>query len=244
MKVLITSGGTDVMIDRVRRIKNMSSGTFGNKIATEFLETGHEVVFMKAKGSKSPMQFSVDLFNNSAEKDIKHAIDNLADKVGFFTKYQELYSEYEYTTYDQYAEMLKFVIGVEQPDIILLAAAVSDYGVENYFDGKMRSNDLFNIKLKQLPKLINRVKEWAKPSAKLVGFKMLVDSKPRDLIAAAKRSVEENQAEMVIANDLEDIKANNHKISLVFKDKVIDYKTDPTDPNYLAKMVVKHSLEL
>ena len=128
--------------------------------------------------------------------------------------------------------------------IILLAAAVSDYGVENYFDGKMRSNDLFNIKLKQLPKLINRVKEWAKPSAKLVGFKMLVDSKPRDLIAAAKRSVEENQAEMVIANDLEDIKANNHKISLVFKDKVIDYKTDPTDPNYLAKMVVKHSLEL
>ena len=38
MKVLITSGGTKVPIDTVRHIGNMSSGTFGAKIAFQLLE--------------------------------------------------------------------------------------------------------------------------------------------------------------------------------------------------------------
>ena len=41
MKVLITSGGTKVPIDTVRHIGNMSSGTFGAKIAFQLLELGH-----------------------------------------------------------------------------------------------------------------------------------------------------------------------------------------------------------
>jgi len=36
MKILITSGGTDVPIDDVRKISNMSSGKYGAEIATEF----------------------------------------------------------------------------------------------------------------------------------------------------------------------------------------------------------------
>lgn len=237
MKILITSGGTKIPIDRVRNITNMSTGTFGSKIATEFLKLNHKVVFMKAKGSKSPFAITIDLSKgiNTQLWNEHYSINRL------FIDHGDNYMEYEYSTYEQYAEQLKFVIGVEQPDIILLAAAVSDYGVENYFDGKMRSNDLFNIKLMQLPKLINRVKEWS-PNSKLIGFKLLVDSKPLDLIAAAKRSVDENGCDMVVANDLQDIKNNNHKLHLVFKNNVIEYNSDMSDPNFLAKMVVKHSL--
>jgi phosphopantothenate-cysteine ligase len=120
--------------------------------------------------------------------------------------------------------------------------------VENYFEGKIRSNDMFNIKLKQLPKLISRVDEWlcdaGKDRAKLVGFKLLVNSKDYELIDAAKRSLKDNGCDMVVANDLQEIKDNNHKIHLVFYDKVLHYNTDPNDPNFLAKMVVKHCIEL
>ena len=37
MRVLLTSGGTRVPIDRVRDIRNMSMGTFGSRIALELL---------------------------------------------------------------------------------------------------------------------------------------------------------------------------------------------------------------
>lgn len=236
MKILVTSGGTKIPIDKVRDITNMSKGTFGAKIAKEFLKLGHEVVFMKAKGSKSPVSIEIDLMRG-------YDVGKFSTWYNDTAKYLPRYFEYEYATFDQYSEMLKFIIGAEQPDVILLSAAVSDYGVENYFDGKMRSNDLFTIKLKQLPKLINRVKEWA-PNVKLVGFKMLVNSKSYELLDAAKRSVDENHCDMVVANDLQEIKDNNHKIHLVFKDKIVDYNTNHSNPNYLAEMVAKHSLEL
>ena len=41
MRILITSGGTKVMIDGVRHISNMSKGTFGSAICKSFLEKGH-----------------------------------------------------------------------------------------------------------------------------------------------------------------------------------------------------------
>ena len=37
MKILVTSGGTKIPIDRVRDITNMSTGTFGSKIAIELI---------------------------------------------------------------------------------------------------------------------------------------------------------------------------------------------------------------
>lgn len=238
MRILITSGGTKIPIDRVRDITNMSKGTFGSKIAAEFLKMGHDVVFMKAKGSKTPMSINIDLTKG-------YEVGRFSTWYNETAKFLENYQEYEYTTYDQYAEMLKFVIGVERPDIVLLAAAVSDYGVENYFEGKLRSNDMLQIKLKQLPKLISRVDEWlcdaGKDHAKIVGFKLLVNSKESDLIDAARRSLKDNGCAMVVANDLQDIKDNNHKVHLVFDDKVLHYKTDPNDPNFLARMVAQQS---
>jgi phosphopantothenate-cysteine ligase len=244
MKILITSGGTKIPIDGVRSITNMSSGTFGSKIATEFLELKHEVVFMKAKGSKTPVSITIDgsPWNENASQDSLSEQD-YAKWLYKTRSWSGLYMEYEYTTYEQYAEMLKFVISVEKPDIIFLAAAVSDYGVENPVDGKIRSNDMLTIKLCQLPKLISRVKEWA-PKAKLVGFKLLVNSKDNELIDAAKRSVAENGCDMVVANDLRDIKDNNHILHLVLKDSIVKCYPVPEDSNSLAKMVVRQALTL
>ena len=68
MKILITSGGTKVPIDRVRSITNMSCGTFGSRIADAFFSKGLEVfrtgtehgnpiekiTFFMAKGSRRP----------------------------------------------------------------------------------------------------------------------------------------------------------------------------------------------
>lgn len=235
MKILVTSGGTKIPIDSVRDITNMSTGTFGSKIGFELLKLGHELVFYKAKNSKSPMSLNIDLTKG-------YELGQFTSWYNSRSKFISKYVEYDYSTFDQYAEGLKFIIAVEQPDVIVLAAAVSDYGVENTVKGKMRSNDMFNIKLTQLPKLINRVKEWA-PNAKLVGFKLLVNSKESDLIAAAKRSIDENGCDLVVANDLDDIKNNHHRIHLVSKKDMflttVNYVQSPNEPNYLAEVIAK-----
>lgn len=237
MKILVTSGGTKIPIDRVRDITNMSKGTFGSKIATELLKMEHSVVFFKAKGSVAPFELKLDLRLSGFH-------ENYGKLIVEYTKLAPLvhkYSEYEYATFDQYAERLKFIIGVEQPDVIVLAAAVSDYGVENFVDGKMRSNNDYQIKLKQLPKLIYHIKEWA-PKAKLVGFKMLVNSRDYELIEASKRSIADNKCDMIVANDLQEIKDNKHRVHLVFPEKEhMTFTTDPNDPNYLARAVAEHA---
>lgn len=239
MKILVTSGGTKIPIDRVRDITNMSRGTFGAKIATELLKMKHEVVFFKAKGSRTPMEMTVDMRNPWGE--ITETLLKKLMEIGFV---RDNYKEYEYVTFDDYADRLKFVIGVEEPDVIVLSAAVSDYGVENFVDGKMRSNNDYQIKLKQLPKLIYHIKEWA-PKAKLVGFKMLVNSRDYELIEASKRSIADNKCDMIVANDLQEIRDNKHRVHLVFPEKEhMTFTSDPNDPNYLARAVAEHSLLL
>ncbi len=105
-------------------------------------------------------------------------------------------------------------------DAIILAAAVSDYGVENYVDTKIRSKESeMSIQLKALPKLISKIKEWD-PKTVLIGFKLLVDSNPTELVYAARQSIETNGCDMVVANDLRDITEKEHIIRIVTKDHV------------------------
>jgi len=242
MKILVTSGGTKIPIDKVRDITNMSKGTFGSKIATELLKMGHDVLFFKSKYSRSPFEISYDFASDELTSDF----------FGRFSKFQELslkcrqkYKQMEYSTFDEYRERLERWIKIERPDVVMLAAAVSDYGVENPFDGKLRSNDLLTIKLVQLPKIIHLIKTWH-PTCKLVGFKMLVNSKEYQLIEAAKRSIAENGCDMIVANDLADIKEGNHKVHLVFSsDKpVVSANGMSTDPNYLARTVAEFTVNL
>jgi phosphopantothenate---cysteine ligase (CTP) len=242
MKIFITSGGTKIPIDRVRNITNMSKGTFGAKIAYEALKQGHDVSFFKAVGSASPMSKTIDLMDGYS--------------VGQFSTWHNdrsallpRYSECEYDTFDEYVQGLEEVMPLFNPDVILLAAAVSDYGVENFVDGKVRSRtDEFQIKLKPLPKLISRIKTIC-PKAKLVGFKLLVDSTEEELIAAAAKSIADNGCDMVVANDLSDMRKGKHNIRLVLPVEgggtlVHKFETDPNDPNYLAWVVAKFSATL
>ena len=227
----------------------MSTGTFGTKIATEFLRHGHEVHFVRAKGSKSPMSITLDLYKNRLSA---HSNPNeealLAQLIEFYNHNSSRYSESEFKTFEQYERSLKLSMGNIRPDVVVLAAAVSDYYVPNPMQGKLRSNDMLTIKLEPLPKIINKVKGWAedyKPNIKLVGFKLLVNSNRSELILASKKSCEENGCDMVVANDLEDIKLNKHKILLVFpRRECVEYHADPNDPNFLAKKIVEHVEQL
>jgi phosphopantothenoylcysteine synthetase/decarboxylase len=216
MRVLVTSGGTRVPIDRVRHIANMSRGTFGSEIAKQFLlqKDGVCLNFLRAEGSKSP--FSIYL--NLQKQTVAEALEDFSDLARMHEGHRHEYREFLYKTFDEYAERLEHLCRMRdgKPDIVVLAAAVSDYGTKP-LSGKVRSKTSeMSIRLRRLPKLIGKVKRWC-PKAFLVGFKLLVDSTRDELMAAAVESMRKNGCDMVVANDLRDIQNANHAVTLVYR---------------------------
>lgn len=211
MKILITSGGTKIPIDRVRSITNMSKGTFGSRIADAFFNEGlkmfryknehdiliNKITFFMAKGSKLPTLQSV---NDEIYEDGYRPIEYV-----------------EYSTFDDYKNGIEKLLTEETYDIIVVAAAVSDYGVANYYNGKYRSReDDMCIKLVKLPKILPIMRKLA-PNSIICGFKLLVDSTEDELVEAMKKQIAESDVDLVIGNDLRDIKADNHSLMVISK---------------------------
>jgi phosphopantothenate-cysteine ligase len=243
MKVLVTSGGTRIPIDRVRHIANMSQGTFGAEIAKHFLLQGHQVEFLRADRSKSPFQLSVDF----DKVPLPVAVLKFAEMTKLANENLCRYHETTYKTFAEYAAALKMLIcsrkKADRPDIVFLAAAVSDYGTTP-IDGKVRSKDSdMSIQLHKLPKLISEVKQW-NPDVMLVGFKLLVDSTPEELGKAAMKSLTDNKCDMVIANDLRDIQQDNHTLRIALPDSDVSVMRKNDMDMSLAERVVKFSLVL
>lgn len=245
MKILITSGGTKVPIDRVRSITNMSRGTFGSRIVDAFFDeglaafaTGNEhgnsiekITFFMAKGSKKP---TLQSLNDETYEDGYRPIEYI-----------------EYSTFDEYKFGIEELLKKETYDIIVVAAAVSDYGVANYYNGKYRSReDDMCIKLVKLPKILPIMRKLA-PNAIICGFKLLVDSTTAELLNAMKNQIVESDVDLVIGNDLRDIKNDDHKLTVMSKHNTTprEYSLPPPEERKhfavypLAKAVVDECIE-
>ena len=124
---------------------------------------------------------------------------------------------------------------VKEHDVLIHSMAVSDYTpvymtnfneLENSEDlteflnksnseSKISSaSDYQVLFLKKTPKIISLIKQW-NPNILLVGFKLLVNVSKEELFEVARTSLKRNQADLIVANDLSDISANQHIAYLV-----------------------------
>ncbi len=91
-------------------------------------------------------------------------------------------------------------------DIVIMAAAVSDYTPENPSKNKIKSTkNKIKISLKKAPKIIDQVKKYQK-NIFLVGFKAEANISKNELILAAKKKLNESDANMIVANDVGSIR--------------------------------------
>ncbi len=87
-------------------------------------------------------------------------------------------------------------------DVVILAAAASDYTVEQYSQSKIKSSQKsLQIKLKQAPKIIDHIKKWQK-GVFLVGFKAETNLSKKKLEESARKKMKEVKADLMIANDI------------------------------------------
>jgi phosphopantothenoylcysteine synthetase/decarboxylase len=244
MKVLLTSGGTRSYIDEVRILTNLSTGTFGNHLCKAFLRSGHDVTFLYAKGSKCPHELRVDLstiLDHKFVADVKESyfLGKTAIEVEqaatFIRANRDTYHPVSYADFDDYKAKLETCLS-GKPDIVVLAAAVSDYAPVKT-DGKISSElDEMSIHLVKTPKLIRKVKKVL-PNCFLVGFKLLVNSTQEQLEDAMLDQMTKAETDMVVGNDLRDIKANNHTLTVLSIDNLF-YVFDPMSGDKLAQELV------
>ena len=198
LEVLITSGGTISEIDDVRHIGNFSSGTTGAIIAEEFLRSGSRVNYLYSLGSKVPFKRSLNI-----RPDLEFEAESKRTRTVYneYQKYKSSLTEYPVKNFDDYLNTLKSVLETKPVDVVVLAAAVSDYSAVKTV-GKLSSDyEELTIKLKRNPKVISLVKTW-RPEVYQVGFKLLVGVSEEELKNTAYNHMEKNNSDLIVANSL------------------------------------------
>ncbi len=204
MKIFITSGNTWVRIDPVRVVTNTFTGETGLALANFLSENNLNIKLASSN------EYLTALKANS-----KFSIDH-------------------YKYFEELDAVIKKNIHEFQPDVIIHAAAVSDYRPINESPVKIKSK-LDEIDMgKWIPtkKLIKAIRNEYGFTKKLIQFKLETVTTDEELIAVAHKSMLENQSDLCIANRynaLEDVIIVSHEQNKKIKRTEL--------PNHLLKWI-------
>jgi phosphopantothenoylcysteine synthetase/decarboxylase len=212
-EVFVTSGSTRAYLDAVRYLSNESSGRLGAEIAVECLRRGAYVSYFHGKGALTPFNLQrlgeVELSKDEVSRLDLIQIDTVPDLAG----------------------ALEVELKDGDYDVAIHAMAVLDFipDMSSVRHGKVKSDEEeWTVKLVRTPKVIDMIKKVS-PETVLVGFKLEVDQTPEQLIESAKRLIKHSGADIVVANDLREIKAGSYKATLIEKSDGEDFTTTDVD---------------
>ena len=223
-KIIITAGGTSEKIDNVRKITNSSSGKLGCTIANKLIELHEEkidkIYYICSKNSIKPNYEKIEIVEISDTQDLEIAVRNLLNdnNINYFIHSMAVsdYTVDYVTTAESLALNIKNNSNKNVLDLIC-------NNKDNLTDSKISSNqENLIIKLKKTPKIISLIKDIS-PNTYLVGFKLLDNVSEENLINTAINLKDKNNCNLVVANDLENIRKGNHKAFII-----------KTSDNYIA----------
>ncbi len=122
-------------------------------------------------------------------------------------------SMHRFSTYDDLAKLMRTHIQNKKYDLIIHAAAVSDYKVERKNSGKLPSGKKQTLHLVPTEKLLTKIKKWS-PTAKVIGFKLTDTQDPKARLGAIGKIFDQG-AEFVVHNDLSEIKPQAHTFHIL-----------------------------
>ena len=218
--IIVTAGGTSEKIDNVRKITNSSTGKLGMKIALELLKKYNDVkiYYVCSRNSLRPINDRVEVIEIDGTMDLKNNIENLLtqNKIDYFIHSMAV-SDY----------MVDYVTNLE---------SIKNNDIKVISGNKISSNeDNLVIVLKPTPKIISIIKNIS-PETYLVGFKLLDGVSKEELISVAKKLRDKNKCDLVVANDLENIRKGNHKAYIIDKKDEIE---EVNGKDVIAKQLVR-----
>lgn len=190
IRVLVSAGGTREPIDDVRVVTNLSTGRFGLALAQAFLNMGAEVTLLGHEGLSRRWQ------SGQLDRRLKfQRFDAFADLSG---QLQRACEDPE-----------------TRPDILLMAAAVSDYSPVRA-SGKISSKaETMSVAFERNPKILSRLRDWCGLETVLVGFKLLSNVSTARLVEVARAQLQSAKLQFTVANDLRELGGSDHPVTLV-----------------------------
>lgn len=232
---IITAGGVSEPIDKVRKITNSSSGKLGKIITEEILKSQNNVniiYYICSKNAVRPTNDKVKIIEIENTMDLKTKVELLLNNIHIdYFIHSMAVADY----------MVDYITNKE---LLQQSIINSDYNVSNALkdnQGKITGNKISSnqkdliIVLKPTPKIISMIKNLS-PETFLVGFKLLDKVSEQQLITVATELRDKNSCDLVIANDLDNIKKGNHKAFIIDKKDQIIIANNKDD---IAKKLVK-----
>ena len=215
-KIIITAGGTSERIDNVRKITNSGSGKLGSTIANKLIEIKNnyidKIYYICSKGSFKPDNEKIEIIEIVDTKDLEMTIRKLLteEKIDYFIHSMAV-SDY---TVDYVTTAEKLALNIESNKNSNVTQIISNYK-DGITDSKISSyEENLIIKLKKTPKIISMIKDIS-PKTFLVGFKLLDKVSENELLDVAIKLKDKNKCNIVIANDLENIRNSSHKAFII-----------------------------
>jgi phosphopantothenate-cysteine ligase len=222
-KIIITSGGTSEAIDNVRKITNSSTGKLGATIANVIINKKDEeiekIYYICSKTSIKPTANNkIKIIEIVSANDLKNVMENLLtteqiDCVIHGMAVSDYTVDYV-TTSNCLTKSIKNIID-NLNDIEKMNDGMRNNTsiIDNNNKISSSESDLI-IKLKPTPKIISLIKELS-PKSYLVGFKLLDNVSEDELIKVATNIMVKNKCNLVVANDLTNIRNGEHKAIII-----------------------------
>jgi len=133
---------------------------------------------------------------------------------------KEKFKVVRYKYYDEIYKLLKKEISTKKYDIIIQSAAIPDYIPVKTAKRKIKSGQKeLILKFKPTKKIIDQFRKWDRDIF-IVKFKLEVSKKVNELIDIAYQSMLDSRANLMVANNLENISVN-HKAYIIDKQKKV-----------------------
>ncbi len=118
---------------------------------------------------------------------------------------------------EEMLEAIESELKAKRYDVVVLAAAVSDFRVRNRAGVKIKSGKALTLELEPTPKIIDIVKAL-QPDVFLVGFK--AETSEEKLVEEARKQIARAGSDLVVANTLRAFGSEENEVLLVSKEGV------------------------
>ncbi|WP_010477414.1 bifunctional phosphopantothenoylcysteine decarboxylase/phosphopantothenate--cysteine ligase CoaBC [Thermococcus zilligii] len=123
----------------------------------------------------------------------------------------------EVDTVEEMMNAIESELGSRKYDVVVMAAAVSDFRVKEKSKVKIKSDQALTLELEPAPKIISRIKEL-QPEVFLVGFKAETGLNEEELIIEARKQISRAGSDLVVANTLRAFGSDENEVILISRD--------------------------
>ncbi len=130
------------------------------------------------------------------------------------------------------SNQLKALLSDDDYDLIIHAAAVSDFIPKNKISKKVSSSEDFKIEFVKAPKILDSLKGWSKnKEVKIVSFKLTHNQSPEEILEKIYKQFEKSESDFIIHNELGEITEEQHMYEIWKRDAKTPFDMGRTKSN-------------